>query len=312
MSNLFSMEWLNANLSRAYPLDDSTGGAEGTLPSSLLVDAKILYDSVEIYDAYISHVSITEVGWTLSISCMYRSTDGTEQPAVFNDLVAVPYDTERNGVVKFAGAVDGVAISGSITVGDATAIAHWSPETDLDISNGRLAVPVLVHMDELCVTAIKVGNTVLSGTVELVAGPGISFTVDESTNTLVIENYNYAIPEGNLDVVDDNSLIDNLVSRYGRPITSINGVAPGNLGDISFLVPVTEAEDTDYHIAVDSAGPGTVSLKLHVDPTVDAGVIDSLSEGLEQLNERASRLDTGIKEVDTAINGVATQLTRLS
>lgn len=320
MSNAQSIEWLNANLSRSYPLADEVGGQPNTLPCSLLVDCRLIHDCYALYDAYISLLEVSEVGWTASLTFTAIQNEGdaaAEHTA--ERLIAVPYDTERNGKVTFNQSIGttGISIAGSFTIGEATAVASLRSANSYTLDDTKLSPAVITSISGLCIKAIKVGDELFSGVVELVAGDGIKLEthVDETTKvtTINITNTKYSLPVQNQEITNDDQLVDSLVDRYGIPITSINGVRPNEKGNIDIVYPSESAtSDGVSFVVVDGTGAGRLALTLTPDPCVDKDAINTLIGNLDQLNLRADKLDTGIKELDTAINTIATQMTRLS
>lgn len=319
MANTYAQEWLNANLSRSYPLADEVGGQANTLPCTLLVDCRLIHDCYDLYDAYISRLEVSEVGWTASLTFTAVQNEG-DTPAEYtaDRLIAVPYDTERNGKVPFNQSIGttGISIAGSFTIGKATAVDSLPNSNVYTSADTKLSPAVITSISGLCIKAIKVGDELFSGVVELVAGDGIeletSVDADTKVTTINITNTKYSLPEDNLDITTDEDLAERLVDTYGPPITSINWVSPvdGNI-DIVYPTQSTESDGVSF-VVVDDIGAGRLALTLTPDPCVDKEAITTLIGNLSQLNLRADKLDTGIKELDTAINTVATQMTRLS
>lgn len=319
MADTYAQEWLNANLSRSYPLADEVGGQTNTLPCTLLVDCRLIHDCYDLYDAYISRLEVSEVGWTASLTFTAVQNDG-DTPAEYtaDRLIAVPYDTERNGKVPFNQSIGttGISIAGSFTIGKATAVDSLPNSNEYTLADTKLSPAVITSISGLCIKAIKVGDELFSGVVELVAGDGIELetSVDEDTKvtTINITNTKYSLPEANQEITDDEGLAERLVAIYGPPITSINGVRPDTNGNIGIVYPKAESDGVSYAIITEGIGAGRLALTLTPDPCVDKGAITTIIGNLSQLNLRADKLDTGIKELDTAINTVATQMTRLS
>ena len=331
MATSKSLEWLNSNLSRAYPLDDTTGGSENTLPSQLLTGATIVHNCAEITDLYISSIEVTDVGWAISLAFTARLNTGSS-PANYtvSRIISVPFNSAMGAEVRFTRYADetsAVVLAGSFTIGVATAVSGLPFVTNFALEDTKLSDLTIVSLYNIGVidpgtggsnspitegnTVLKVGDVYLSGEVELIAGEGIEFIVDR--NTLEIINTKYSIPEENLEIVNDQSLLQQLLEVYGRPVVSINGVKPNEeTGDISIAYPKSAEDSVGFAVNVEDATTGRISITLTPDPCVDAAAIDRIIQNLSQLNIRAGLLDTGIKTVDTAINNVATQLTRLS
>lgn len=310
MAHTASQEWLNANLSRAYPFAESTGGVVNALPSAFLVNGCLLYDcsgagkEVTLESAFIHHMTCDDRGVRLGLTCHIS----TNTNLIFDDLLFISYGAERNATVNFMSELNGVTVSGTFTVGDAKVMERYSGYYDIDETAGALCPSVLHDISGLYVTAIKVGDSYLTGEVELVAGDGIEITADDGR--LVITNTKYTVPDDNQIITADSSLLETVIDTYGRPIKTLNGVSPDEDGNIS--VVTSEAAAGGDSIIVGTAGNGTITLELKKDPCVEDGAIESLSEKLGQLNERCSRINTSQLALDNAVNNLATQLTRLN
>jgi hypothetical protein len=318
MAHTYAQEWLNANLSRSYPLADEVGGQTNTLPCTLLVDCRLIHDCHALYDAYISKLEVSEVGWIASLTFTAVQNDGDSPTEYTADrLIAVPYDTERNGKISFNQSIGttGISIAGSVIIGKATAVAGLPSSNIYTLADTKLSPAVITSISGLCIKAIKVGDELFSGVVELVAGDGIELetSVDEATKvtTINITNTKYSPPEANQEITGDAALAKRLVALYGPPITSINGVTPDE-GNIEISYPTASDDGVSLGVVVDNTGVGRLALTLTPDPCIDKEAITTLIGNLSQLNFRADKLDTGIKELDTAINTIATQMTRLS
>ena len=319
MAHVASLEWLNANLSRAYPFDTSTGGASKALPSQFLVNGCVLYDCAAISDeavvsrAYISTVSCSDTGVTLSLTCELS----TGNKVNFDSLLFISYGADRNSTIKFLAESSGMSLSGSFTVGDATTMKSRPILSELSIAEGLLDPGVVHDISGLYVSAIKVGGTYLSGEVELVAGEGIEFETEQTSSggKLIISNTRYQLPQENLVIRSDADLLAEALEIYGEPIRSINSsIFPDESGNISIVTPSETSEGTEgtEDIVVGTVGEGTITLMLKKDPCVEDGTIEKLSEQIQSLNERCSILNAAQINLDNAVNGVATQLTRLT
>lgn len=308
-----SREWLNANMSRAYPFDDRTGGAVGALPGPALVDGFILTTGFEIaaWDFYISSVDNTGSSVLLSITAE-RGNDSV----VFKDAVAI-HEIADFAVIEFSAYKDSYTICGSFTVGLASVLRAIPSNTSLSIESAKIAPHIIHRVDDLCVTGIRVGDTVLTGEVTLSAGDGIELVPNINSNTIEISALNYQPPAANLEVVNDATLVAELVELYGRPVLSVAGVVPDGDGDIHIQGATESAvnsnvRNVDYVVPEPGAtGSGVLYLKLDRDPMLDKDYIDTITNNLTQLDARVGKVDSTITAVDKVVASVATQMTRL-
>ena len=311
MAHTSSKEWLNTNLSRAFPFAESTGGSSKALPSSFLVNGFLLYDcsalgeKVVIDSAFVHCVKCDDQGVRIGITC--KASTNEEYP--FDDLLFISYGSERNAGIPFMSESNGVILSGKFIVGDARVMERYSGVYELDSSSGELCPSILHDISGLYVSALKVGDVYLTGEVELISGAGIEFSANEETNTLTITNTKYDI--GKSTITNDEQLLEAAVKDFGTPIKKINGEYPDADGNFSFIGSTSSLAGYDS-IIVSETGNGTVTLELKKDPCVDDDTIDTLSTKLEQLNERCSRINSSQLALDTAVNNLATQLTRIN
>jgi hypothetical protein len=303
-----------------------------------LVDACLLYDcdgigeGVVIDYAWVHSITVTEVGSVLGVSC--KASNNTVY--IFDELLFISFGSERNATIKFISETSGLSISGSVIVGDPTAVKGLPNYRDMDEDCGLFSPAVLHDISGLYVTAIKIGDSYLSGEVELVAGDGIEFAI-ESTSTsshkLTISNTRYTLDADNTKITDDE-LLEAAIEDFGKPILTINGIAPDAKGNISIVSPepgstvftapasggstepesgvCTKVEAGDDFIIVGNVGAGTITLELKKDPCVEDDTIDELTANVSELNARCARINSSQLTLDNAVNNIATQLTRLS
>lgn len=305
-----SREWLNSNTSRAYPLDDLTGGVPGTLPCNALVDGFVLTTGFTDgdYIFYISKSENTGKSIILSVTAEDLRSGNT---VVFDGAVSIQ-NVEDYGTVEFFAISEDQApktISGAFTVGSKSAIQAM-PTAEYTSAQCMLAPYVIRAVDRLCVTGIRVGDTVLTGEVTIEAGSGVDINADPATGTITISASEYSPPPENMNVTTDGELSAQLLDTYGRPVTSIAGALPDADGNISIntLVDV----DNNYYIIPERGDvDGVLILRLNRDPRISADFIESLLANTNQLDARIGKVDSTITAVDRVIGSVATQMTRL-
>lgn len=309
-------EFLNANASKAYPLDQSTGGAVGTVPGGLFTDAYLLVDGIaDIYSTvfYISQLEVTATGFLLSLACEYDNNIYN-----FNRVLYCAFNNDSNSDIRFFSSDQGVSVSGAFTVGNPLLVKDYPPSTIYDAANGRLSPLIIKDVNGLFVTGIVLGGETLTGDVVLNAGDGIEFLVTGNTNsagnitggTITVTNTRYLLNGGTIHT--DSELVSEAIELFGNPVRTVCGVAPDTEGNIAIAVPTTE-DTSKYYIKVDqsNATAGTLQLAINRNPCLENTVVENLMTNLEQLNIRASRLDDGVKALDNAINAISIQLTRL-
>lgn len=315
MFSKLSAEWLSANLSKAYPLDDTTGGVPGTLPSSLLTDAFILVsglsEEVSIKSAYISKIRNTGKSILLSVDIV--TNDSTYS---FSDSVDISFDSEDLHTEEFSGTVDGVSVVMALTAGLISTAKNMPAVTDLTEQQGKLFSVLVRKLPRSLVglNSISINGVTLTGDVSIELSDGIEVEkLDDSSVKLTLTNFD--TPLENSQIVSDDDILSTLISRYGTPIRTINGATPNDEGAFLILSGAdVEGEDRYKYAHVEASGSGdagVIRLKLALDPCLELDDIRTLTENLEELNDRAARLDSAQISLDNAIGSVATQLTRL-
>ena len=325
--NRLSTEWLNANMSRAYPLDDLTGGVPGTLPCNALVDGFIMTTGFTDgdYDFYISKSENT--GKSLILSIVAESVSGSKS-VEFVNAIAI-HEAEDYATVEFYAESEDESpktLSGTFTIGSRD-VVHAIPTANYTVEQTRIAPYVVRTVDNLCVTGIRVGDQVLTGEVTIEAGSGVDITADHKTGVISISASNYAPPDKNMQIIDDATLAEQLIKSYGQPVTKIAGVTPDEYGSIRINIPTSTTDpdegDSDtptavdlsaaYHYVIPESGDvaGILTLKLAKDPRLADDFIKNLLNNINQLDLRIGKVDSSITAVDRVIGSVATQMTRL-
>ena len=318
MFNKLSAEWLSSNLSKAYPLDDTTGGVPGTLPCSLLSDAFILVSGlpsdVGISSVYLSRVRNT--GKSILISITLITSDGESH--TFSDICEISTSSGSADLhsVEFSGSVDNIELCVTLTAGLINTAKNMQAVTDLDERQGKLFSGLVRELPRSLVglNSIAINGITLTGDVSIELSDGIEVEqLDDSSVVLKLTDFD--VPIENSQLESDQDILDTLISRYGTPIRSINGVSPNEEGAFLILSGADSTGDDRYKYAhVEASGSddaGVIRLKLALDPCLELKDIETLTENLEELNERAARLDSAQIALDNAIGSVATQLTRL-
>lgn len=299
-------EFYNANASKAYPLSQSTGGEPGTLPCGLLVDAYLLVDCVDNVDSgtfYISKIEVTSTGFMLSISYEDENSNIVD----FDRVGYCAFSNSTNCEISFSGYAEDITIAGKFVVGDPLLVKNYPPVTEFTKTNGALSPLVVKSVNGLFITAIKIGDTLLTGDVTIEAGQGIEFEI--TGNTVTVTNTKYSLSGGT--IYSDAELVQAALSVYGLPIRSINGVCPDSNGNINIVVPTAE-DSSNYYVSVTSSDQqsGALVISIAKNPCIAEDTVATLMDNIEQLNFRASRLDAGITALDNQLNNISIQLQR--
>ena len=311
-------EWLNSNQHRSYPLDDLANG--NGLPTSFLVDALfIASDNVDATKLYISSVTVSGDNVRINLKGYITSgdnNDSTEED--FGVVATVPFSTAPGTSVAFDLTTTTYTLVGNFVIGNVKSMEDVVGPLVLTETQGRI-FPGCVRTVSDLLFGIQVNNAIYTGVVTLEAGDGIEFNVDTSdTGNVIIKMScsNYTPPDGNLIIVDDYTLLNNAIAKFGYPIRTICGVNPDAEGNIIFATPEKgEGEEVTKYMTAEGVGDGAVYLAIANDDTKyecldKSAQIDSLSQNLSKLNERATELDEVLTAIELANSNLAQQIAR--
>lgn len=297
-----SPEWLDYNMSRAYPLDDSTGGVAGTIPCDAFVDCHLITEGIGDADIYISSIKSTGTAAVISLA----TTSNIE----FTDCLYIAFSTESRTPIDVYAESGEAFIHGKITTGNVLALSTLPAVSTYTPEQTKLFKGLIIPVDGLFIRGIRVGDTLLTGDIVIEAGDGIFLSVEG--NTIKISAIAYELPEDNKDITSDDDIINAVVDSYGTPITSINGVEPDESGDISVVEPAEQDTNSDYAVVESTDADGVLLLKLSRDPALAKNTIEALANNYSQLDIRAGTIIESINSLDGALNTLSSQLTRLS
>lgn len=229
-------EFIEDNLYKRYPFTDSYNG---DIPDSFIGDLKIVFG--------------------LSPISKYRDTTYVSMVHVYPDYIYVYISTDDDGVIAQS---DPIPTSLTMSDSDESRTIPIRPTSSIPV-NGTLVVgtcsdmakqqgviettgyifPANISVIPEQVYGIKVGETVLTGDINIKSGDGVILSVDTSTNTITV----------NRDASNDKeladpakALMDKFIEKYGQPIISVNGIKPNNTGNIELLPTDCLMIETDY------------------------------------------------------------------
>lgn len=319
-----SLEWLNQNLSRAYPLDDSTGGMPDTIPCRMLVDCLLFVENIDRTSVYISALDVNTDSVVLSL--VGHTPDG--ELVAFQKAITLFYTFNFGDQVDFSstarsGAGVSATISGYVIVGDLGSISRATGTYYVSAAAGRLFTGLVIPQID-CVRSITVGDATLTGDIEIVVGDGVLVSVDGNTINItadiatIIGDLVDPVDLTNKLIVDDAELVDKALSQFGTPITNISGVSPDPNGNIDISPAlwsdgelVEQERNSDHVVPELSGGNNTLTLTLDRDPFLEADTIQNALKNIDQLSIRCNLLDRAQTEMDNAISAAAGRLTRL-
>lgn len=305
-------EFLNENMHRSYPIMDGADASDvsGTynIPTELIADMRIVipegYKNTGTF--FISSIVVRR--YTVDIELSYRPDDTGIVTVVGNFFNISTSDTlfaEYNLIPEEQ--PDPLStlsdITGSVIAGVGTAAATLPGEWVFSYSATPI-VPTVVVEQLTKFRSVQVGDTIYTGNIILKEGPNVSIntTFDPSSDTTTL-TFSATTPESTVEapLVDDNSLIERLVSIYGPPITRINGLSPV---DGNFNI-----KGADCINITNDGTSGVIMNNPCGKPCCDEGsYLTPVYESLNQLNARHVRLETFLQ---STVNNTDTLLSRL-
>lgn len=311
-------EFLDENIHRSYPFATSNG-VPNSIPTPLIVDFGIIATSnvpnnTGAGTTYISKV-VTD-GVTVQIELSF-SVGGSTTNLGFVATADVSGDlfTRKD----FQVVESNIVLEGFVVFGDMTVTASMPAVTNLSASTGALYSGCIQHMTNW-LAGLKVGDTTLSGIVELVAGDGINISANSSTNTITISCIGAEHPIDNSQISGDLDILNNVVATYGVPITAINvggstqNIEIASISDGAFegntWYITTQTTDT---ISIDSDADIRSIIINDITATACCGEdsLTTLVDNIAELNTRAGLLETAQTQLETNLNTVSTQIARL-
>lgn len=312
-----SLEWLNGNMHRNYPIRDDvvTMCTDGKtyLPSTILADLSIscVGSKLNKDNFFVSHINRS--GYGIQVVISYNTGSSNIQCAQTN---VIPIDINAGNTVEERTfelfpctnipsayqelrTIDGQVIIGSCI--DAVNAGSFV----LSYANGRI-LSTLIHVYSTGLESIKFvdrNNSPIATWVDdftLQAGDGIRF--DVSGNTLIISR----IPtdaEANAEFTNVEQVLQKIEELLGNPITSINNIAPSG-GNIN----ITGGDCTKVTA---SGGAGIVIDNTCSIPCCKSSDTADVAAALQSLEDAKTRMLNYFTAITTNINSMQSRLSSL-
>lgn len=304
-------EWLDENAHRQFPLADAASGEDQTgvfiLPRDFMVDMVLnTPDWVDASSFYVSRVLVTSGSAEITVSY-----DRVGAPVVAGSFINIRTDADDNQEYELVPAASELesfdefeSMTGGVIIGRTDEIIKYPGEWTFTASAGEL-ISSCVNKGVRGVRQLRVGDVFLTGKVRLVEGSGVTIETSEdsvSGESVITVSAGSSTSSG-ISIQNDSDIIDALVDRYGRPITTINNVPPDSNGN--FAVRGVDCADVDVEEgAVVLSNP---CAKPCCDPDI---YFDDVYDTLNELNARCARITTFYNEVRNTLNRMQNDLIR--
>lgn len=221
-------EFIGDNMHKAYPLVDTVSQSE--LPASFLADLKLCISDTDRpgsssfrYSIYVSEVRVYSDYIYIVLSDTILGEIAKSDPIPTNIDVGSSIG-DKTIMIRPVG---DIPVNGSIIIGTCKDMRDAVGILSLTSDQGMI-FPANVIIAPTCVSGIRVGDTVLTGEVEIVPGDD-RITIEAEGNKIKI-NINY--PDIQYTKED---LVEKITEIYGTPVTNINGIPPAADGTIRIM-----------------------------------------------------------------------------
>ena len=327
-----SLEWLNSNMHRNYPIVDNTVVEANTpgvyLPSSFLVDLQLIVPYVEGLDAskfFISAVTRNADSFQITIGYLISEV-GANVRMGFDCAVssAIPVDTVFSGepyMVRLAAiTTDATYTSSTYTYGipagyeamrnirGAVYIGTCSDMTDVGamsfIYENAAIMPTCVYIEDPTSTVTSVrfedskGTEVtLTDDFTIVLGNGIKASVNPNKDTVTFEI--------DPDYVNDalNAILEDTVTNS---IRTINGIAPNaDTGDFTIIgKDCTQIAGEQFGISISNPCAKPCCDSNGVDSAEIVKALTDISAAKEVLNNYYSSMATNVNALQARLSSL--------
>jgi hypothetical protein len=301
-------EFLNDNMHRSFPLDDTATGVDTTasfqMPQSLMVDMilNVPY-SADVTKFFVSNVVFRR--YSLDISVGYDKGGATITVGTFANI---PVDQLANTLYYISALNQPLVadsefeqLNGAVIIGRTEEAVKYPGSWTFLPATGKI-ISTCINRGLVGVRQIKVGDEVFTGKVALKEGNNVTLTstFDPVNNETVIQiaatnNLNSAI-----SIASDADIIAALVANYGRPVTTINNIKPDVSGNF-------KVQGLDCTTIATAAGLVTINNPC-AKPCCDTTYLTGAYEGLADLNSRYGRILEFYNNLSSVLNDMQNQL----
>ena len=297
------IDWPYENSRRYYPFS-----TVNSVPTQLLLDLRLNAtvnlptNSTEDGVTYISKIVTDGVDVRFYLSADLAGASTTiDFGCIATANISQPVGSRVN--INYVGQDNGIIFEGYLIIGDLSVLANMPPVTELGATTGALNTICINPMTNW-IAGLTVNGQTYGGVVTLVAGPGVTITPDG--NTLLI-TCTGAIPIANTLIQSDEDILREITNDFGVPITSINGEAITSGGEWTIITKESEGlsvdPDNDTHSITISNGNAAACC------TQDD--IAVLVDNIEALNQRAGILQSFQTQLETNLNILSAQVSRI-
>lgn len=240
----YDPQWLTKHTAQHYPIKDSCtciSQQNILLPDSMLIDLKIQLPPTSLNlknSFYIKQIIDNLQGYTITIGCVYDNNEFTCLVAygIKKDLqIASDIATRYYILTPLLQQIPQVyretfrKIYGSVIIGQT---ATYNKGT-LSFTAETAAINPICIFQNQGVQYIKIGDTYLTGLVQIKAGKGILINVSANTDGSRLVTFDIDQNTAYSGMMSVQQAVQTIKNQLGLPITTINGVKPDAAGNIN-------------------------------------------------------------------------------
>ena len=275
---------------RSYPLVDNAAAVDITgfwkIPTSLMSDMFLCAPDIPVVAIdkfYVRNITVRRM--IIEITLGYEDVNepiGTFRNIRVDDALHTVHSFTPSQVQTDDDYAPLFFMTGQVIIGSpleaVRALGSWTFTPD----NARLC-PTRIGRGLLNIRYIKIDNHLFTGSVKLREGSNIQMVVTtEGVDTVI--TISASLRAGStLQINNDADLLAALVTDYGRPINTINGIYPDTNRNFQVLgADCTEITDGDHNVAISNPCAS---------PCCDAdATVQQLLESITNLNLRYAQL----------------------
>jgi len=303
-------EWLDRNLTRQFPLDDSAEALDITgtfrIPTTFMVDMFLTIPPDTDNTLYYVK-ALTVRRYTIDVEIGY---DGAGEELLIGKFTKIPCDAALNSSYDFEPSPQTdssykpfTIMTGTLIVGKTEEILKY-PGRWLFQSDGTPILSTRASEGLAAVRSFKVGTQIFTGDIALREGSGVTLTPSyDSVNDRTVITISANIADSGelaIPITDDASILANLTSLYGTPVTSVNGIKPDVSGNFT-LQPIDCTEFTPIEGGVRVENPCSK-------PCCDKSDLDDAYTAISELNLRYARMEGYYQSLSRNINELQARL----
>ena len=240
----YDPQWLTKHTAQHYPIKDSCtciSQQNILLPDSMLIDLKIQLPPTSLNlknSFYIKQIIDNLQGYTITIGCVYDNNQFTCLAAygIKKDLqIASDIATRYYILTPLLQQIPQVyretfrKIYGSVIIGQT---ATYNKGT-LSFTAETAAINPICIFQNQGVQYIRIGDTYLTGLVQIKAGKGILINVSANTDGSSLVTFDIDQDTAYSGMISIQQAVQTIKNQLGLPITTINGVKPDAAGNIN-------------------------------------------------------------------------------